>query len=56
MKILHCADAGFNCQAVIHAETEEEVLTQAAEHAVSVHGATVTPAMVDQIKTLIKNN
>jgi len=56
MKTLHCADAGFTCAAVIHAETEEEVLTQAAEHAKTVHGTTVTPEMVDQIKTLIKED
>ncbi len=54
MKTLHCADAGFECKAVIHAETEDEILAQAAEHAVSVHGASVTPQMVEQIKTLIK--
>lgn len=54
MKTLHCSDAGFECQAVIHAQTENEVLTQAAEHALTVHGTAVTPEMVDQIKTLIK--
>ena len=56
MKTLHCADAGFACAAVIHAETEEEILTQAAEHAQTVHGTAVTPEMVEQIKTLIKEN
>jgi predicted small metal-binding protein len=54
MKTLHCADAGFDCNAVIHAETEEEVLSQAAEHALSVHNTSVTPEMAEQIKTLIK--
>jgi predicted small metal-binding protein len=54
MKTLHCADVGFDCNAVINAETEEEVLTQAAEHALNVHGTSVTPEMTDQIKTLIK--
>jgi predicted small metal-binding protein len=37
MKTLHCSDAGFDCKAVIHADTDEEVLTQAAEHALKVH-------------------
>jgi predicted small metal-binding protein len=55
MKTLHCADAGFDCKAVIHAQTEEEVLMQAAEHAHSVHGTTVTPEMAEQIKGLIKD-
>jgi len=54
MKTLHCADAGFDCKAVIHAETEEEVLTQAAEHAQTVHGLSVTPELAEQIKELIK--
>lgn len=56
MKTLHCADAGFDCKAVIHAETEEEVLTQAAEHAKTVHGTSVTPEMAQQIKSLIKED
>ena len=54
MKTLHCADAGFDCIAVIQADTDEEVLTQAAEHALTVHGTTVTPEMAQQIQALIK--
>jgi predicted small metal-binding protein len=54
MKTLHCSDAGFDCEAVIHASSEEEVLTQAAEHALTVHKTIVTPEMAQQIKTLIK--
>ncbi|MDB5025887.1 MAG: hypothetical protein JWP78_3642 [Mucilaginibacter sp.] len=54
MKTLHCADAGFDCKAVIQADTEEEVLNQAAEHAKTVHNVSVTPEMAEQIKTLIK--
>ncbi len=54
MKTLHCSDAGFNCEAVINAATDEEVLQQAAEHAKEVHGVTVTPELGQQLKTLIK--
>ncbi len=54
MKTLHCSDAGFDCKAVIHADTDEEVLTQAADHARTVHGTSVTPEMAEQIKTLIR--
>ena len=54
MKTLHCKDAGFNCEAVINANTDEEILNQAAEHASTVHGVSVTPEMAQQIKTLIK--
>ncbi len=54
MKTLHCSDAGFACQGVIKANTEEEVLTLAAEHAQSVHGVQVTPELAEHLKTLIK--
>lgn len=54
MKVLHCSDAGFDCSKVIKAESEEEVLQQAAVHAKSVHQVDVTPQMAEQIRTLIK--
>lgn len=37
-KELRCRDVGMNCNAVIRADTEEEVLKRAAEHARSAHG------------------
>jgi len=55
MKTLHCADAGFDCKGVITANTDEEVLQQAAVHAKEVHGVTVTPELAEQLKTLIKD-
>ena len=55
MKTLHCSDAGFNCQAVIHANTNEEVLKQAAVHAKEVHGVNVTPELAEQLNGLIKD-
>ena len=54
MKTLKCADVGFDCDAVVTANTEEEVLTIAAQHAQQVHGVTVTPEMAEQVKALIK--
>jgi predicted small metal-binding protein len=54
MKTLHCSDAGFDCKAVVKANTEEEVLRQAAEHAKAVHQVDVTPEMAEQIKKLIR--
>ena len=56
MKTLHCADAGFDCKGVITANTDEEVLQQAAEHAKEVHGVIVTPELAEQLKTLIKDD
>ena len=37
-KQLNCADVGFDCSAQINADTEEEVMAQAAEQAKSAHG------------------
>ncbi|MFD2570953.1 DUF1059 domain-containing protein [Spirosoma soli] len=53
MKTLNCRDAGFDCNAQIKAETEEAILTQAAEHAYSIHGVTVTPELAEGLKSLI---
>ena len=54
MKTLHCSDAGFICQAVVKAATEEEVLQQAAQHARDVHGVEVSPEMAEKIRLLIR--
>jgi predicted small metal-binding protein len=37
MKELHCRDVGFDCDAVIRADSEEDVMAQAADHGRSVH-------------------
>jgi predicted small metal-binding protein len=37
---LHCRDVGFDCDAVVVAESDDEILAQAAEHAQTVHGMT----------------
>jgi predicted small metal-binding protein len=55
MKTLKCADAGFDCPGVIQANSDEEVLNQAAQHAREVHNVTVTPELAEQLKTLIKD-
>lgn len=55
MKTLRCRDAGFDCEAEIHADSEEEILSQAAEHAQAVHNVQVTAELAEQIKTLIKD-
>ncbi|MEO6286764.1 MAG: DUF1059 domain-containing protein [Dyadobacter sp.] len=55
MKTLHCRDAGFDCEGVIKATTDEEVLNQAAAHALEVHGVQVTPELAGQLQALIKD-
>jgi predicted small metal-binding protein len=36
-KEMRCRDIGFDCPGVIKADTEAEVMTQAAAHAKTVH-------------------
>ena len=54
MKVLRCRDAGFDCEHVVRAESEEELLQQVAEHAQTVHHLEVTPELVEQVKSLIR--
>ncbi|WP_266204943.1 DUF1059 domain-containing protein [Pontibacter kalidii] len=56
MKTLKCRDVGFDCNAEVRANTEQEVLTQASKHAREVHGVDVSPQMAEQIKTKIKDD
>ena len=42
-KILRCSDLGFDCDAVVRADSDEEVLQQAATHAREVHGFEKVP-------------
>jgi predicted small metal-binding protein len=42
-KILRCRDLGFDCDAVVRADSDEEVLQQAATHAREAHGLEEVP-------------
>ena len=53
MKVLRCRDVGFDCEHEIRAQSEEEVLRQAAEHARTEHGVEVTPELAVQVQSLI---
>jgi predicted small metal-binding protein len=55
MKALRCRDVGFDCEAVVRAESEEEILQQVGEHASAVHDVDVTPEMAEQVKRLIQD-
>lgn len=56
MKTLRCSDVGFQCDAVVKASSEQEVLEIAAAHAQSVHGVSVTPEMAEEIKAKIRED
>ena len=57
MLTITCRDVGQNCDCVIQGETEEELIKNAAEHAVKDHGYTeediMTPEMKEKIKSQI---
>ncbi len=57
MLSLACKDAGYDCAHVMTANTEEELMKKAGEHAQAVHNLRpqdMTPEMVSKIKSVIK--
>jgi predicted small metal-binding protein len=55
-KVLKCADVTGACPAVVHGETEAEVLRRAADHARTAHGMeTLPPEVVAKVKAAIKD-
>ncbi len=55
-KALYCKDLGTDCDWVGRAETEEELMKKAVEHAKTVHGMTeIPPEMMTQAKQAIKD-
>ena len=54
--VVHCRDVGFDCEGVVKAESEEELLQQVAAHAGSAHGVEeVTEEIVEKVKSVIRN-
>lgn len=54
MKVIKCADVGFDCLGVIKAETEQEALAMAAQHAKEAHGVEeVSAEIVTKIKSVM---
>jgi len=39
-KELHCRDVGPDCDAIVTADNEDEILSQVTEHAKTAHGMT----------------
>ena len=55
-KSIHCKDVGFECDGVVRAGSEEEVLRMAAEHAKNVHGIDeLTSEMVAKVRSVIRD-
>ena len=53
--VVHCRDVGFDCEGVVKAESEDELLKQVVEHAGSAHGVEeVTEEIVEKVKSVIR--
>jgi predicted small metal-binding protein len=56
-KVVHSRDLGFDCEGVVRAGTEEEVLAQVAAHAKAVHNLeTVSEQVVDQVCKVMRED
>jgi predicted small metal-binding protein len=57
-KVLRCRDLGMNCPKEIRAQTEDELLKLAAEHAEKDHGfptSMIPPSIMAMVKASIKD-
>lgn len=55
-KVLRCRDVGMDCDFVARAETEEEILKQAAEHVQTVHNMKEIPEeLVEKVRAAIRD-
>lgn len=57
-KMLRCGDLGTNCPKELRADTEEELLKLAADHAEKDHGisaAMIPPSILAMVKAAIKD-
>ena len=53
--IVNCRDVGFDCEGVVRAESQDDLLQQVAAHAQSVHGLKeVTDEIVAKVKSVIR--
>jgi predicted small metal-binding protein len=54
-KVVNCREIGFDCEAVVRADSEEEALEQVAQHAKAVHGMhEVSPDLVQKAREAMK--
>jgi predicted small metal-binding protein len=57
-KVLRCRDLGLNCPKEMRAESEEELMKLAAQHAEQDHGiaaGTIPPSILAMVKAAIKD-
>jgi predicted small metal-binding protein len=54
-RTLACGDVMDGCTATFSAETDDELLAQAGQHAVEEHGLEVTPELVEVVRGHIRD-
>ena len=55
-KTLNCRDVGVDCDATFTGQTEEEIMTQAAEHARTDHGFNeIPPELAEKARSAIQD-
>jgi predicted small metal-binding protein len=55
-KVLRCRDVGMDCDFVARADSEEELLKKAAEHAATTHDMKEIPeAVLTKVRAAIRN-
>ena len=53
--MVHCRDVGFDCDGLVKAETEDDLLQQVAKHAQSVHGLEMfTDEIIAKVKSVVR--
>jgi len=53
-KVINCSDTGMHCHYIIRAETEQEALDKAAQHAKEQHGVSeLSPEMASKVKAAV---
>jgi predicted small metal-binding protein len=56
-KVVRCRDVGFDCDGVVRAETEEEVLKLVAAHARNVHNLNaVSEEVVAKVRQVMRDS
>ena len=52
--VVRCREIGFDCDGVIKAEDEDDLMKQVAAHADEVHNVTeVTPELVEKVRSVV---
>jgi predicted small metal-binding protein len=54
MKTLACGEIMPGCTATFSAETDEEIIAQAGQHAAEAHGLPITPEVVALVRSHIR--